>query len=346
MTISTPSRSAQPAPQGSGDAVLRVDDLSVEFPSPGWRKPPIRVVDRIGFHVAPGEIVGLVGESGSGKSTTARAALHLLRPAGGRVELLGRDLGAMSGRERRVHRRGAQMVFQDPYSSLDPLMTVHSLLAEAINLIEKRSKDAVRQRAIELLEIVGLGEAHLDRYPAEFSGGQRQRVAIARALASNPELLVCDEAVSALDVSTQHQIVKLLQRLREETGVAVLFIAHDLAVVRKVADRTLVMYGGWIVEEAPSNELFARPQHPYTVALLSAVPIPAPRRQRERERILLTGDVPNPAALPAGCRFQQRCPFVMDRCRSEVPLPQPSPIGEVRCHLHDESEPPPWERPS
>ena len=319
----------------SGHNVLDVTDLSVEFAdrSSGWRSAKVRVVDRVSFHVAPGEIVGLVGESGSGKSTTARAVLRLVPAVDGRVVLLGTDITDLGDRRMRQHRRDVQMVFQDPYSSLDPAMTVRALLAEAIRLNGRPSKAEVRDRAAELLRMVGLDDVHLDRYPSEFSGGQRQRIAIARALATDPRLIVCDEAVSALDVSTQHQIVELLRELRDRTGVALLFIAHDLAVVRKIADRTLVMYGGWIVESAPSQHLFSSPRHPYTLALLSAVPIPAPVRQRRRSRIVLSGDVPNPAALPSGCRFQERCPLVFDQCRHEEPPARVFEQGEVRCHL-------------
>ncbi|HUF97703.1 MAG TPA: ABC transporter ATP-binding protein, partial [Ilumatobacter sp.] len=270
------------------NSVLDVNNMSVSFSvrGRGWKSRQVGVVDRISFSIAPGEIVGLVGESGSGKSTTARALLRLIPTSGdGTITLHGVDITSMSERQLRHHRRHAQMVFQDPYSSLDPSMTVAALLSEAIALDgTTRTRQQRRDRALELLVQVGLGEVHLDRYPAEFSGGQRQRVAIARALGSNPKLIVCDEAVSALDVSTQRQIVRLLQRLRTDLGVAILFIAHDLAVVRQIADRTIVMYCGQIVEVSTSTSLFSEPAHPYTVALLSAVPIPAPVRQQTRRR--------------------------------------------------------------
>lgn len=328
------------------DRILDVEDLSVAFNvrRSGWRPTKVTVVDRVSFQIAPGEIVGLVGESGSGKSTTARALLRLIPNTGdGRIVLLGRDITGLNDRGLRSYRRHAQMVFQDPYSSLDPAMTVGALLAEAIGIDgDRRSKADVRRRSVELLEQVGLSAAHIDRYPAEFSGGQRQRVAIARALAPRPQLIVCDEAVSALDVSTQRQIVQLLKRLRAETGVAILFIAHDLAVVRQIAERTLVMYCGQIVEEGPSRGLFSAPAHPYTLALLSAVPVPSPTRQRARRRIVLAGDVPNPAEPPAGCRFHPRCPFAFDPCREVEPTPTPTPSGSVRCHLHDTGSPLPW----
>ncbi len=328
------------------DAVLEVTDLSVAFSvrGSGWRPSKVTVVDRVSLQIAPGEIVGLVGESGSGKSTTARAVLRLIPSTGdGRIVLLGRDITHTKDRELRTHRRHAQMVFQDPYSSLDPAMTVGGLLAEAIAIDgKKRSKAAVRARSVELLEQVGLDEAHIDRYPAEFSGGQRQRVAIARALAPRPQLIVCDEAVSALDVSTQRQIVQLLKKLRDETGVAILFIAHDLAVVRRIAERTLVMYCGQVVEEGRSRDLFSTPSHPYTLALLSAVPVPSPARQRARRRILLAGDVPNPADPPTGCRFHPRCPFAFEPCAETEPPRTATAGGTVRCHLHGTGRQLPW----
>jgi peptide/nickel transport system ATP-binding protein len=322
-------------------SVLEVADLRVSFTTrDGWRGGRVTVVDRVNLTIAPGEIVGLVGESGSGKSTTARAILRLIESEG-RIVLHGVDISTMGERQLRPHRRHAQMVFQDPYSSLNPAMTVAAILGEAARLDGvKRTRRQARQRAAELLAQVGLGAVHLDRYPGEFSGGQRQRIAIARALASNPSLIICDEAVSALDVSTQRQIVRLLRRLRDETGVAILFIAHDLAVVRRIADRTLVMYCGQLVEAG--RELFRQPAHPYTVALLSAVPIPAPARQRGRHRLLLSGEPPNPAAPPAGCRFHERCPFVMDICRHTEPVETPTAGGAVRCHLHQLDAPLPW----
>jgi peptide/nickel transport system ATP-binding protein len=326
------------------DNVLEITELSVAFPTRdgGWRGGEVTVVDRVSLTIAPGEIVGLVGESGSGKSTTARGILRLI-PSSGRIVLHGVDISTMGDRQLRPHRRHAQMVFQDPYSSLDPSMTVAALLGEAMQLDGvKRSRREARARATELLEQVGLSAVHLDRYPAEFSGGQRQRIAIARALASRPSLIICDEAVSALDVSTQRQIVRLLRTLRAETGVAILFIAHDLAVVRQIADRTVVMYCGQLVEEGRSVELFRQPAHPYTLALLSAVPVPAPARQRGRHRVILSGDAPNPAAPPSGCRFHERCPFVMDVCRSIEPVTTETPGGTVRCHLHQLDAPLPW----
>jgi oligopeptide/dipeptide ABC transporter ATP-binding protein len=324
--------------------VLEVTDLSVAFANRGggWRASDVTVVDRVSLTIAPGEIVGLVGESGSGKSTTARGILRLI-PSSGRIVLHGVDISGLADRQLRPHRRHAQMVFQDPYSSLDPAMTVAALLTEAMRLDGvKRTRREARERATELLQQVGLGAIHLDRYPAEFSGGQRQRVAIARALASRPSLIICDEAVSALDVSTQRQIIRLLRRLRNETGVAILFIAHDLAIVRQIADRTIVMYCGQLVEQGRSVELFDQPAHPYTLALLSAVPVPAPARQRGRHRLILSGDAPNPAAPPSGCRFHERCPFVMDVCRTTEPITTEIGDHTVRCHLHQLDSPLPW----
>jgi len=326
--------------------VLELESLSVAYavPTGRWgRRRPQRVVDAVDLHVDEHEIVGLVGESGSGKSTTARGALRLVPIESGRARLDGVDITDLSERALRPLRKRAQMVFQDPYSSLDPGMTVAQLVGEALELVGRLSRAERRRRVREVLAQVGLSGDQLDRYPHEFSGGQRQRIAIARALAPQPRLVVCDEAVSALDVSTQNQILTLLKRLRDDTGTALLFIAHDLAVVRKIADRTVVMYCGTVVETGPTRQLFAAPQHPYTVALLSAVPVASPTRQRQRRRILLTGDPPNPLDPPAGCRFHTRCPFVMDRCRTErPPLRDTEGGGTVRCHLHDEPGPLPW----
>ena len=326
--------------------VLELDAVSVAYniPTGRWgRRQPRRVVDGVDLHIAEAEIVGLVGESGSGKSTIARGALRLLPIDAGRSRLDGVDITDLSERTLRPLRRHAQVVFQDPYSSLDPGMTVHQLVAEALELQGRLSRRDRRSRVLQLLTMVGLNRDHLDRYPHEFSGGQRQRIAIARALAPSPRLVVCDEAVSALDVSTQNQILTLLKQLRDETGTAFLFIAHDLAVVRKIADRTVVMYCGKVVESGPTEHVFIAPQHPYTVALLSAIPVASPTRQRRRQRILLTGDPPNPLDPPAGCRFHTRCPFAMDRCHVEAPVKRVLPNGgTVHCHLHDEPGPLPW----
>lgn len=317
--------------------VVQVADLSVVFPGRRrvlLRGPGVQAVDSISFDVGPGETLGLVGESGSGKSTTGRALLRLVPVTNGTVWVAGQEVTALSGKSLRRARRHMQMVFQDPYSSLNPSMTVGDAISEPLALHEGLAGRELEERVDELLDRVQLSRRQRHRYPHEFSGGQRQRLAIARAIAVNPKLVVCDEAVSALDVSTQNQIIGLLENLRDESNIAYLFIAHDLAVVRHIAHRTAVMYMGRIVELAPTERLYGEPAHPYTEALLSAIPIPDPRRTRQRQRIVLTGDQPDPAAAPTGCSFHPRCPYVMDVCRQV--RPERTPLdggGWVECHL-------------
>jgi oligopeptide transport system ATP-binding protein len=296
----------------------------------------VQAVDRVSLSLAQGETLGLVGESGSGKSTTGRLALRLEPPTAGSVHFQGRDLATIGRRELRTVRRGLQVVFQDPYSSLDPRATIAESVGEPLEVHEGLRGRARDERVAQLLDAVGLGAHTLRRYPHEFSGGQRQRIAVARALALDPSVVVCDEPVSALDVSTQSQVVNLLADLQERLGLAYLFIGHDLSVVRHVSDRIAVMYLGQVVECGPAEELYVHPRHPYTQALLSAVPVPDPDRQRRRERIVLHGDVPSPLNPPPGCRFHTRCPHVMEQCR-EVEPPVSTYAdgrGEVRCHLH------------
>jgi peptide/nickel transport system ATP-binding protein len=316
--------------------VLEISDVSVSFSRRSGllgRSQSIRVVDNVSLTVGAGEVVALVGESGSGKSTLARAALRLVPLDGGKITLNGADISTLSQRALRPHRQNAQLVFQDPYSSLDPSMTAielveESLLGSAMNRAERR------RSAQDLLASVGLAGVE-GRYPYEFSGGQRQRIAIARALAPEPTLVVCDEPVSALDLSTQNQIISLLDSLRDRLGVSYLFISHDLSVVRRIADRVAVMYAGEIVEEGPTERVFREPAHPYTLALLSAVPVVSADRSKRARRIVLEGDLPVPGDPPPGCRFHTRCPFAMDVCRS-VP-PEWSAFdasGSARCHLH------------
>lgn len=333
---STPAReTAQPA---TGGSVAEVEGLDVEFPVRGGffgRGGTLRAVRGVDLHIGERETLGLVGESGSGKSTTGRAMLRLVEPTRGRVRLDGEDVTALSRGDLRAARRRMQMVFQDPYSSLDPSMVVGESIGEPLDTHENLDRAGRSARVAELLEHVGLSGTYAQRYPYEFSGGQRQRLAIARAIALNPRLLVCDEAVSALDVSTQNQILNLLEDLQEGFGLSYLFIAHDLAVVRHIAHRVAVMYLGEIVETAPTDRVFDEPAHPYTRALLSAVPVPNPRRQRERERIILRGEVPDAVHPPSGCAFHTRCPLVMDVCRAESPPVVEAPGGgTVRCHLH------------
>ncbi len=318
---------------------LDLANLCVAFPVASGklgRRIPRRVVDDVSLSVARGEAVGLVGESGSGKSTTARAAMRLLPIESGTVSYSGTDVTSMSDRAMRRQRSKVQMVFQDPYSSLDPSMTVDRIISEPLGYHTDLGRAERYEKAREVIVKVGLTPSHLDRHPYELSGGQRQRVAIARALVLDPEVVICDEAVSALDVSTQNQILLLLRQLRDEMGVGYLFIAHDLGVVRQLTDRTIVMYCGQIVEEGPTSSLLRDPAHPYTRSLLSAVPVPSPKRQRERRRIVLTGDAPDPMNPPAGCRLHGRCPDVMEICRTAEPGEFRADSGStVRCHLYD-----------
>src|SRR3954452_19492620 len=300
-----------PGPTALGEPLLRVDDLKVWFPITGGvlrrRTGWVYAVDGVSLQINKGETLGLVGESGSGKTTTGRAIVRINQPTAGKVSLAGEDLLALKGSDLRRRRRKFQMVFQDPYSSLDPRQTVGSILAEPLSTHNLAHGRARRERVEELLRLVGLDPAFVQRYPHEFSGGQRQRIGIARALAVEPDLIVCDEPISALDVSIQAQVINLLERLQHEFGLTYLFIAHDLAVVRHIADRVAVMYLGKIVELASSEELYRRPLHPYTTALLSAVPVPDARIEKARRRIVLKGDIPSPANPPSGCRFHTRC---------------------------------------
>ncbi|MFD6894288.1 ABC transporter ATP-binding protein [Rhodococcus sp. NPDC060086] len=321
----------------SPSTLLSVRGLRVEFPIRRGmfsKKQVIRAVDDVTFDLRSGETFALVGESGSGKSTTARAILRLVDVVAGSVLLDGVDVTRLSKQELRATRRNMQMVFQDPYSSLDPSRTVGDAIAEPLEVHTDLDAAERRSKVGDLLEQVGLERAHAERYPHEFSGGQRQRIAIARAIAVEPKLVIADEAVSALDVSTQNQVIALLERLSAELGIAYLFIAHDLAVVRHIAQTTAVMYLGRIVEWGPSERLFTEPAHPYTQALLSAVPVPDPERQRRRERIRLSGELPDPADPPGGCAFNTRCPLVMPICREQSPaVTEVSGGGQVACHL-------------
>jgi oligopeptide/dipeptide ABC transporter ATP-binding protein len=318
--------------------LLQVEELVKHYPVRGGllskRSGAVRAVDGVSFEVARGETLGLVGESGCGKTTVARLVLRLEAATAGRVCFDGQDLLALSGKALRVKRRELQIVFQDPMSSLNPRMTVGEILAEPLFVHRVAGGAELDARVDALLEQVGIPPSWRQRYPHEFSGGQRQRIGVARAIALDPKLVVCDEAVSALDVSVQAQVLNLLLELRERLGLAYLFISHDLSLVRHVSDRVAVMYLGQLVEQAPTPRLFGAPAHPYTKALLSAIPVPDPRRRRER--IVLAGDVPSPANPPAGCRFHTRCPFVMARCRQEEPPAYRVGEGhEVRCFLAD-----------
>ena len=292
----------------------------------------VRAVDGVSFALARGETLALVGESGCGKSTTARLVLRLIEPTAGAVRFEGQDITAMTGEPLRALRKRMQIVFQDPFASLNPRMTVGETLEEPLIVHAIGTAASRRARAIELLNLVGLADYHAQRYPHEFSGGQRQRIGIARALAVEPSLIVCDEPVSALDVSVQAQVINLLQDLQRKLGLSYLFIAHDLAVVKHMADRVAVMYLGQIVEIGPAAALFAAPRHPYTRTLLAAIPRPDPRR--EKTHAVASGDVPSPMNPPDGCRFHTRCPFAVDRCRTEMPaLANVSDGHLAACHL-------------
>ncbi|MEX1043012.1 MAG: dipeptide ABC transporter ATP-binding protein [Acidimicrobiia bacterium] len=309
--------------RNSGEPLLRVENLVKYFPVKQgivFRRTvgTIKAVDGVSFEIYPRETVGLVGESGCGKSTVARTLLRLQEPTAGAAYFKGRNIFEMGGEELRELRREIQIIFQDPYASLNPRMTVGDIIGEPFDIHNVLGKKDRRPRVQDLLELVGLNPDHINRFPHQFSGGQRQRIGVARALALNPSVLICDEPVSALDVSVQAQVINLLEELQDELNLAYLFIAHDLSVVRHIADRLAVMYLGRIVETGTDVEVYDHPLHPYTQALLSAVPVPNPKH-KSRDRILLEGDVPSPADPPSGCNFRTRCWKAQDVCAEEVP---------------------------
>ena len=322
------------------NALLQVNDLRKHFPVRGGllRRvvAHVKAVDGVSFTLEPGRTLGLVGESGCGKSTLGRAILQLQRPTGGQVLLEGRDLAALPPAELLAARRQMQIIFQDPFASLSPRRTVAQTIREPLDVHGIGTPAERARRVLELLDVVGMRAGVQDRYPHEFSGGQRQRIGIARALALNPKLIVADEPVSALDVSVRSQVLNLIARLQREQGIAFLFISHDLSVVRHVSDQVGVMYLGKLVELAPTRELFTNPRHPYTEALLSAVPVPDPRRKSRR--IVLAGDVPSPMNPPSGCPFHTRCPKALPSCSTAVPravdVGGPGRPHTVACHLH------------
>jgi len=333
-TVGAPQR----PPLASDEVLVDVRDLKIHFPvMSGFiisRKiAENKAVDGITFHVKKGETVGLVGESGCGKSTTGRAILQLYKPTAGQIVFDGKDMATLHGEELRHTRRRMQMIFQDPYASLNPRMSVRDIIGEPLLIHKLGSGAERRERVAELMRIVGLNPYYATRFPHEFSGGQRQRIGIARALAVSPDFIVCDEPVSALDVSIQAQIINLLEELQEQFSLTYLFIAHDLAVVRHISDRVAVMYLGKMMELADRNDIYENPLHPYTKALLSAVPIPDPALERKRERIILTGDVPSSLRPPRGCVFHTRCPIAIDECRQVVPeWREVQPNHWVACH--------------
>lgn len=294
----------------------------------------LKAVDGISFNIYPGETFGLVGESGCGKSTAGRTIMRLYEPTGGEVIYNGKNIYKLSARDMHEVRKNFQMIFQDPYACLNPRLTVEDIVAEPLDIHKVyKTKKERRDRVIELLEIVGLGQEHSMRFPHEFSGGQRQRIGIARALALNPQFIICDEPISALDVSIQAQVVNLLKDLQKKLGLTYLFIAHDLSMVRYISDRVGVMYLGHMMEIADSEALYNKPMHPYTKALLSAIPIPNPEIQRDRNRIILEGDVPSPINPPQGCRFVERCSYAIDKCRQVTPeLEEIEENHFVACH--------------
>jgi oligopeptide transport system ATP-binding protein len=318
------------------DDLLVVSDLKKHFRLD--RKTVLKAVDGISFSIKKGETLGLVGESGCGKSTVGRTLTRIYEPTDGEVHFDGVKLKGKLDRKTKTRiNRDVQMIFQDPYSSLNPRMTVSEIISEGLVIHNPDLSQKDREKRVhELLQLVGLNKNHAGRYPHEFSGGQRQRIGIARALAVEPKFIVADEPIAALDVSIQAQIVNLLKELQEERGLTYLFIAHDLSMVKYISDRIAVMYLGKIVELAGSEELYEKPLHPYTQALLSAIPLPDPEKERTREQIILSGDVPSPTDIPSGCRFRTRCPFAMDSCAAIDPeFREVEPGHSVACHLYD-----------
>ncbi len=339
--VPSPSSELRPgsAPDGSGEPLLRVRDVTKHFPITRgvfFRRKigSVQAVNGVSFDVNLGETFGLVGESGCGKSTAARVVTRLLEPTSGSVRFEGREIGHLNNSQLRPVRRDIQMIFQDPYSSLNPRHTVGRIISAPFEIQGIKTSAGIRTEVQQLMERVGLNPEHYNRFPHEFSGGQRQRIGVARALALRPKLIVCDEPVSALDVSIQAQVVNLLQDLQREFGLAYIFIAHDLSVVRQVSNRVAVMYLGKVMESARGDDLYGSPRHPYTKALLSAVPVPDPAHRERSGRIVLQGDLPSPANPPSGCVFRTRCWKAEERCATEVPpLVELAPGHTVACHF-------------
>jgi len=334
MTMAVPTTS----PTDTREVVLRVENLKKYFPINRGifqrHVGDVKAVDSVSFDVHRGETLGLVGESGCGKTTTGRTIIRLYEPTAGRVDFLGHDMALLKGEALRQIRQKMQMIFQDPYASLNPRMSVFSIVGEPLEVFHIAAGEERKDRVAELLELVGLNPDFMRRYPHEFSGGQRQRIGLARALALNPDLIICDEPISALDVSIQAQVVNLLEDLQEKLGLTYVFIAHDLSMVRHISNRVAVMYLGKIVELTDRDTLYSNPQHPYTQALLSAVPVPDPVVEEKRHRIILEGDLPSPANPPKGCNFNTRCPKVFDTCFEVEPdIVEIAPGHFCACHL-------------
>lgn len=321
------------------EPILKVKGLKVHFPVSGGflaKKQIVKAVDGVDFEIAKGETFGLVGESGCGKSTTGRALVKIYEPTAGKVIFDGEDITKIKGTKLKEFRRDMQMIFQDPYASLNPRMTVGEIIREPMDIHEIfKTKEERENRVRELLEIVGLKPDHIRRYPHEFSGGQRQRIGIARTLALNPKFIVCDEPISALDVSIQAQVINLLEKIQKEMGIAYLFIAHDLSMVKHISDRIGVMYLGNIVEIGEADDVYHEPLHPYTQALLSSVPIPDPETARSKKRIVLEGELPSPINPPSGCVFRTRCPKATERCAKEKPILKNVGNRQVACFLYE-----------
>jgi len=319
--------------------LLKIEDLKVHFPMKrrslfGGERRWVKALDGVSFELAAGETLGIVGESGCGKSTLCRAVLRLVEPTGGRTVWLGKDFSELDGEDLRLERRNMQIIFQDPLASLDPRMTVRQIIERPLlNFPNKENAEERRRQVGDLMELVGLNKAWMDRYPHEFSGGQCQRIGIARALILKPKLLVCDEPVSALDVSVQAQIINLLMKLQSQLGLSYLFISHNLSVVRHISHRVMVLYLGKVMEIAERDDFYRRPLHPYSQALISAVPLPDPKLERTKPRMRLQGDLPSPLNPPSGCPFRTRCPRATDICAAEMPALRDFGSGHVAaCH--------------
>ena len=318
--------------------ILKVEGLKTYFPVGGGlfgKKQVVKAVNDVSFEVMEHETFGLVGESGCGKSTLGRTLVKIYEPTEGKIEFMGKDITKLNGSEMQDFRRNVQMIFQDPYASLNPRMTVGEIIREPMEIHNIGTPKERDEKVASLLETVGLKPDHVRRYPHEFSGGQRQRISIARTLALDPKFIVCDEPISALDVSIQAQIINLLERIQRERGISYLFIAHDLGAVKHISNRIGAMYLGSLVEIGSSDDLYHHPLHPYTQALLASIPIPDPKRMRERKKEEISGEIPSPLDIPSGCPFRTRCPYATERCAQEKPQLRQVGNSKVACHLYD-----------